>query len=400
VARYQVAVEDGVGGSGTAGGLLNRQNEKMKIYIQEHKTIASFLIFSLIASLYLPSRVDGLLTILAFPVLYAYKDKFIIDSNLQKLAVLFFIFLLFFTLTSQNILFSSVSFGRVVRGMVFFLIAQLFFLVSDDDINYMPHSVLLFLAINSNFFFRKQHIIANEFFYGYHNHPNVQAFALCFFLILSLLLWSMAKDHKIRIINSINIFSALLLLFIANSRSVWFGVTAAGLAVIALNPAFNIKRKVLLFSGIACAGLSWLILFSKKSSGLAGRDVLWKILIDETYSNHPLLGYGLNSNKYILRKFTDIGGMAHNSMVELYSSTGIVGTIIFLSGSTFILFRIINTFWMKADLRISIYLFGLLTFIFISFFDMKLFDYTFMATIFLFLGFFVVAPSAESVGSQ
>ena len=372
----------------------------MKIYIQEHKTIASFLIFSLIASLYLPSRVDGLLTILAFPVLYAYKDKFIIDSNLQKLAVLFFIFLLFFTLTSQNILFSSVSFGRVVRGMVFFLIAQLFFLVSDDDINYMPHSVLLFLAINSNFFFRKQHIIANEFFYGYHNHPNVQAFALCFFLILSLLLWSMAKDHKIRIINSINIFSALLLLFIANSRSVWFGVTAAGLAVIALNPAFNIKRKVLLFSGIACAGLSWLILFSKKSSGLAGRDVLWKILIDETYSNHPLLGYGLNSNKYILRKFTDIGGMAHNSMVELYSSTGIVGTIIFLSGSTFILFRIINTFWMKADLRISIYLFGLLTFIFISFFDMKLFDYTFMATIFLFLGFFVVAPSAESVGSQ
>lgn len=370
----------------------------MKISIQEHKTIASFLIFSLIASIYLPTRLDGLMTILALPVLYVYKDKFVIERDLKWLAVIFFFFLLFFTLSSQNIALSSVSFGRVVRGMVFFLIAQLFLLVSDDDVNYLPHSLLLFLTINSNFFFRKPHIIGNEYFYGYHNHPNVQAFALCFFLILSLLLWSRAKDHKIRIINSINIFSALLLLFIANSRSVWFGITTAGLAVIALNPAFNIKRKLILFSGVAVVGVSWFVFFSKKSSGLAGRDVLWKILATETYANHPLLGYGLNSNKYILSKFTDIGRMSHNSLVELYSSTGIVGTIIFLSGSALILFRIINIFWMKADLRISVYLLGLLTFIFISFFDMKLFDYTFMATIFLFLGFVVVAPSAESVG--
>lgn len=368
----------------------------MLIYIKEHKTIASFLIFSLIASIYLPGRVDGLLTILALPVLYAYKDKFVIERDLKLLAVIFFFFLLFFTLSSQNIALSSISFGRVVRGMVFFLIAQLFLLVSDDDINYLPHSLFLFFAINTNFLFKKQHIIANEYFYGYHKHPNVQAFALCFFLILSLLLWSWAKDHKIKIINGINIFSALLLLFIANSRSVWFGLTAAGLAVIALNPAFNIKRKLILFSGVAGVGLSWFVFFSKKSSGLAGRNVLWEILIDETYTNHPFFGYGLNSNKYILNKFTDIGAMAHNSLVELYSSTGSVGTIIFLGGSAFILFRIIKLFWMKADLRMSSYLLGLLTFIFISFFDMKLFDYTFMATIFLFLGFLVVKNSQST----
>jgi O-antigen ligase len=101
-----------------------------------------------------------------------------------------------------------------------------------------------------------------------------------------------------------------------------------------------------------------------------------------------------------LSKFTDIGGMAHNSLVELYSSTGIVGSIIFISGSVFILFRIINIFWRKADLRMSVYLVGLLTFIFISFFDMKLFDYTFMATIFLFLGFLIAGFSVKSVGRR
>jgi O-antigen ligase len=372
----------------------------MKIYIQEHKTIASLLIFVLIASIYLPSRVDGLLTILALPVLYAYKDKFVIERDLQRLAVIFFFFLLFFTLSSQNIFLSTASLGRVLRGMVFFLIAQLFLLVSDKEINYLPHSLLLFLAININFLFKREHIIPGEYFYGYHNHPNVEAFSLCFFLILALILWSMAKDSKVKIINSINVVSALLLLFIANSRSVWFGITAAGLAVIALSPTFNLKRKLVLFSGVAGVGLSWIIFFSKKSSGLAGRDVLWKILATETYTNHPFFGYGLNSNKYILSKFTDIGGMAHNSLVELYSSTGIVGSIIFISGSVFILFRIINIFWRKADLRMSVYLVGLLTFIFISFFDMKLFDYTFMATIFLFLGFLIAGFSVKSVGRR
>lgn len=376
----------------------NGASEKMKIYIQEHKTIASLLIFVLIASIYLPSRVDGLLTILALPVLYAYKDKFVIERDLKRLAVIFFFFLLFFTLTSQNIFLSTASLGRVVRGMVFFLIAQLFLLISDEEVNYLPHSLLLFLAINSNFLFKREHIIPGEYFYGYHNHPNVQAFALCFYLILSLMLLTRARDNKTKIINLLNLFSVLFLLFIANSRSVWFGITAAGLAVIALNPTFNIKRKLILFSGVAGVGLSWIIFFSKKSSGLAGRDVLWKILATETYTNHPLLGYGLNSNKYILSKFTDIGRMSHNGIVELYSSTGIVGTLIFLSGSVFTLFRITQIYRMKANLRISVYLLGLLTFIFISFFDMKLFDYTFMATIFLFLGFLVVAPSAESVG--
>lgn len=367
----------------------------MKIYIQEHKIIASFFIFSLILSIYLPAKIDGLMTILALPVLYAYKNNFVIDEYLKKLAVIFFLFLLIFTITSQDIILSSVSFFRVLRGVVFFFIAQLFLLIDDDCISYLPHSVLLFFAINSNFLFKKQHIIANEIFYGYYSHPNTQAFSICFFLVLSLILFGLTKDNKIKIINLINIASALLLLFVANSRSAWFGITAAGLAVIALNPAFNIKRKIILFSGVACVGLSWLVFFSKKSTGLAGRDVLWKILVNETYTNHPLLGYGLNSNKYILSKFTDIGNMSHNSIVELYSSTGILGAIIFISSCIFLLLLIIKIFLKKADFQLTVYLFGLLTFVFISFFDMKLFDYTFMATIFLFLGFLFLTPQRQ-----
>ena len=372
----------------------------MKSYIEKHKLIASFYIFFLITTIYLPTRLDGLMTILAFPALYAYRDKFIIERDLKRLAIVFLLFLFIFTITSQNLILSSVSFGRVFRGMLIFLIAQLFLLVSDKNINYLPHSILLFFVININFLFKKQHIIANEYFYGYHNHPNMQAFTLCFFMILSLLLLTMTKDRKIKLINSINIVSALFLLFIANSRSVWFGITAAGLAVIALNPAFNVKRKLLLFSGVAGAGLSWLFFFSKKPTGLSGRDDLWEILIAETYKNHPLLGYGLNSNKYILNKFTDLGNMSHNCIVELYSSTGIFGTVIFLGISTFLLFRVIKIYWMHADYHLSVYLFGLLTFIFISFFDMKLFDYTFMATIFLFLGLITFSPSANFVDKE
>jgi O-antigen ligase len=371
----------------------------MKIYIEKFKLIVSFLVFLLIVSIYLPTHMDGIMTILALPVLYAYKDNFTIDHDMKRLAVIFFIFLLIFTITSQDIILSSVSFGRVLRGMVFFLIAQLFFMVSDENTNYLPHSVLLFAAINSNFLFKKQHIIANEYYYGYHNHPNVQAFSLCFFLILSFLIIVMAKDRKVKLINSINIISALFLLFIANSRSAWFGITAAGLAVIALHPAFNIKRKLILFSTVACVGLSWFLFFSKKSSGLAGRDVLWKILTKETYANHPLLGYGLNSNKHILSKFTDISSMSHNSIVELYSSTGFLGTIIFVAAGIFLLFRIMEIYWQAADFRISVYLFGLLTFISISLFDMRLFDYTFMATFFLFLGFIASASSASGLFS-
>jgi O-antigen ligase len=112
------------------------------------------------------------------------------------------------------------------------------------------------------------------------------------------------------------------------------------------------------------------------------------------------MGYGLNSNKYILNKFTDLGNISHNSIVELYSSTGIFGTIIFIGASTFLLFRIMKIYWMHADARLSVYLFGLSTFIFISFFDMKLFDYAFMATVFLFLGFIASRHSENSVGRE
>ena len=374
------------------------QRSRMKIYIQEHKEIASFFLFSLIVSIYLPTNLDGLMTLLVLPVLHAYKDEFIIDRDFKRLAIIFLIFLFIFTITSQNIILSSVSFGRVLRGMLFFLIAQLFLLVNDEDINFLPHSTLLFFAINSNFLFKKQHIIANEYFYGYHDHPNMQSFSLCFFLILSLLLLAVTKNNRVKLLNSINIVSALFLLVIANSRSVWFGITAAGLTVIALNPSFNIKRKLILFSGVAGGGLSWLVFFSKKSTGLAGRDVLWGILVNETYTNHPLLGYGLNSNKYILSKFTDIGHMSHNSIVELYSSSGMIGAIIFISASIFLLCHIVRIYRINADFPISVYFFGLLTFIFISFFDMKLFDYTFMATFFLFLGF--LASSAPSAASE
>lgn len=370
----------------------------LKEKIEKYPEFLSLFLLVSIAALYLPTHVDGAMTIISIPLIYLFKDKIVIDRNLKLILLSFLLYLIFFTIFSQYILQSSVALARILRGMLFFAFAQLLVYFIFRTKRFIYHSIFLFIFVAASFFFKKPHIFGNGFFWGYHAHPNTQAFALCFFMILAALLFLQTCETASRVINGLTILVGLVLLYITNSRSVWFGMIVGGVVLLVFANRLSLRSKAI-FSSLAVAGGGVLLfLVSKKPPGVTGRDSLWNILIEQTKANHPFFGYGLNTNKLILQKF-DLGiNMSHNSLIEVYSSTGIIGLIAFLVICFFVFLCIYKK---KAESDSSIYRFGLYgfsTFLAISLFDIKLFDYTFMATIFIFLGFIYLKPSINFYG--
>lgn len=357
--------------------------DRIKVFSEKRPLIVSLFLFTIIATIHIPTSIDNLLVLISLPLLIVYRNKIFVDEKYKTIAYCLFLYLFIFTILSVDISHSASSLFNIARGFLFLALVQIFLYFYKKSNNSVLHSYIVFAAVNINYFFVQPHIVANASYFGYHIHPNKQAFSLCFFIVLSSFLLVHAKSIYARYVNIATILSALVLLYFSNSRSVWLGLVSGLFVILLFNKKISMKKKLFFAIAPLMIGFLFVVVLNKKPQTLSDRDILWQTLIEQTNQNHPLLGYGLNTSRTVLEDFPNLAFTAHNSLVEVYVSSGIIGAILFVL--LFLAF-FVKYFGNIYSNEFNVGAFGFVIFTTISLFDMTVFHYTFMATIFTFLG--------------
>jgi O-antigen ligase len=382
--------------------MTNLKTEEIKTRLAQHKEVVSVLLLVLIASIHFPLRIHSPLFFLLCPLLFFYKEEVIAKKEFRILFYFFCSYLFIFTVLSQNISKSLVADFKVLKGIFLFPFAGLFFFLLKDIKSVLPHSLLLFLTVSSSFFFVREHIVPEEIYFSYFNHPNIGGFSLFFLIGLALFFWSLSKTKVEKSLNCATAITGVVLIVIANSRSIWLGLMTFALSWLFLAKTISRRWKfLLLFSLILGAALLFLYGDSKKPlESLAIRRVIWATTYNDTLTAHPWVGFGLNTFKGSFDKISHLAVMPHNSLVEIFQSTGFLGL-----GMMTVLFIGLFSVFYKIYLRqrqgenapvVILSCAALIALLVISLFDFRFFDFKFMATLMVFMGLL----NAVDVGSE
>lgn len=368
------------------------KTEEMKALTAKHKEVVSVLLLVTISSIHLPFKTLSPLFWFLCPLLYLFKNELIAKKEFRFLFYFFCAYLLFFTLLSQNIIKSLVADFKVIKGFFFFPFAGLFFFFMKDIKTVLPHSIILFLLVNSSFLFINEHIVPNEIYFSYYDHPNIAGFSLFFLAVLALFLWTLSKTTAEKTLNCATVISAVVLIIISNSRSIWLGTIIFSLALLFLAKTLSCRLKFALLLFLIFCGVLLFLYFDSKNplESLSIRSVIWTTMYDKTVTHHPLVGFGFNTYKDFFQEIRDFGNMPHNSIMEIFQSSGFLGTGIFVVIMSYMFLTIYKIY--KCHLareRSSVVIIScsaLIALIVISLFDFRFFDYKFIATSMAFVG--------------
>lgn len=364
-----------------------------KIYydrLEGHRNLVSLLLLILLASIHLPWSLNTPFFIMLSPLLWFHRKEFYAVEGFRFSLICFCCYLFVFTIFSQSIEKSLVADVKVIKGLFFFFFAGLFYRLIKNIDGLRIHSLILLLLVGSNFFFEKEHIIANEYYFSYYGHPNIAGFSLFFFLVMAALLWSLSRDYLEKILNATTIVLGLLLIVIANSRSVWVGIFVFFLVTILLGKKFTSTHKYALVAITIVSTIVLFGLFDEKmaTSSMSIRSIVWSTVCNETLRSHPLVGFGLNTYKICFKNVLDLAVMPHNSVVEIFLSSGVIGvgimSVIFFK-LVIIGVRIYQQSEGDAQV-ISLACAALSGLLVVSFFDFRFFDFKFIASTMVFLG--------------
>ena len=372
--------------------MVGLKTEEIKELILKNEEVVSVLLLLTITSIHLPYKILSPLFFLLCPLLYLFKNELLAKKEFRFLFYFFCIYLLLFTLFSQNIMKSLVADFKVMKGIFFFSFAGLFFLFMKEIKSVLPHSIILFLLVNSSFLFINEHIVPNKIYFSYYNHPNTAGFSLFFFVILAIFLWALSKTTAEKTLNFATVLSGIVLIVISNSRSIWLGAIVFTLALVFLAKAISARLKfALLLFLIFCGALLFLYFDSKNPlESMAIRSVIWTTMYDKTVTHHPLVGFGFNTYKDFFQEIRSLGNMPHNSIMEIFQSSGFLGTGMFAVIMSYMLLTIYKIYKIQITReRSSVVIIScsaLIAFFVISLFDFRFFDYKFMATAMVFVG--------------
>lgn len=331
-------------------------------------------------------------TLLLLPALllaYLRRTEFRIDPELKRIAMLLLLYVVVFSLVSTDPSRSAKGAYDILRGLLVFVPAVWLGtrLATGQG---QPLALLIGLAFSLvNFAFPV--INGNQAFYGYHDNPNNVAVALTAHLFLLAALYPRSGEgyrtwHRLAF--AIALGSLLYLLVLANSRGSWLGVAAAFSWIVLLQP--NISRRIKLALVIAAVAgvLALVTLVDLKGFGygtVGARLVIWHGLWSLTVADHLWLGYGINYVKDLLTASGLPTLTAHNVLLELFVSTGLVGIAAFLA----IAYRL-AAFLLRQDYARGSVLYagvgGLAAFLVMGQFDLKFASFKFIAMLSCFLG--------------
>lgn len=331
-------------------------------------------------------------TVLLLPALlitWFQRTTFHITTELKRVAVLFALYVVTFSVISTDPARSAKGAYDILRGMLVFLPAVWIGTRLSMGSAQIP-ALFVSLAFSVvNFAFPV--FDGGQTFYGYYDNPNNVAVALTAHLFLVTMLFPLraAPYRTWRLLGFAVAFGSLLILLVlANSRGSWLGVAAAFSWIVLLQPHIPRRTKLALILAAGTAVLALVLMVDVKGFGygtVGARLVIWKGLWSLTITHHPWLGYGINYVKDLLVASGLPTLTAHNVLLEIFASTGIVGMAAFLA----LAYRLV-AFFLRQHYSRGPVLYagvgGLTAFLVMGQFDLKFASFKFIAMISCFLG--------------
>lgn len=377
----------------------NESYEVNPLTIRYQEFIFLFSGITLIA-LHLKGDIGDILGVLILPFLYLSRYEFNIDNRIYKVFILIALYILLFTIISENPKLSFKADVEIFRSFFIVFVGWQFCKRLEGTKLVWLMSIILFSAVFGNLFFAKTYgylLGGEQEFFSYHNVPNKSAFMYAFHLMIAGILFLCSKSSLEKIVNVSTIILCLYLVFLVNCRSVWVGLAASSLYFVWFSFKIGNTLKYIIISAISGIFVLISFFFNIKGIYLSYRDIIWRGLIEVTITNKPFFGFGINTNKGLLEtiQLDHLGVGAHNSFVEIFSSSGILG-VIFFSVIIFYLVKILVFSDHNLNRFYIIGFCGLICFVIISLFEMKFFSFHFFSTIWAFVGFCLYGISKQS----
>lgn len=331
-------------------------------------------------------------TVLLLPALllvYIQRASIRIEPELRRIGIMFMLYVFFFTVVSADPSRSAKGAYDIARGLLVFFPALW---LGMQLARAREKSIAMFVGlvfILANFAFAG--VYSGQKYYGFHDNPNNVAVTLTAYLFLLMAFcpcpradfgkWALPAFAA-------GICAALFLLILANSRGAWLGVAVAFSLVVMLLPGVARRLKLTLILAAAAGFLVLVLLADWKGFGyntVGARIEIWKGLLSLTVPDHIWLGYGINYIKHILMASGLPTLTAHNVLLELFVSTGIIGMMAFL----YIAYRL-TVFMLRQKYAQGAVLYagigGLAAFLVMGQFDLKFSSFNFIGMVSCFLG--------------
>lgn len=324
--------------------------------------------------------------LVAILILYTRRADFSVNSRLKIVCWLFIAYLIFFTLTSENIPRSIKGLYDMLRGILLFPVALLWVNELRSRARYNALFILVSMLIIGNLFFARP-----EGFYGYHPNPNNTGVTLWIFAIFAFFgmsftpRWSNFSQTGFYLINLLAGALSLYLILLTNARGVWLALVSGALIVLFAMPQLKKSQKLLLSATVSGIFLALFLFANFKGDSLSRRQEIWIGLFKHSVNDHLWLGYGLNVVKDVLSKYHIIEQTAHNIFLEIFASTGVIGLVIFMS----MLVWTIRLYWQQRYTKGPIFYLGIagLTGLFaMAMFDLKFSGFRLIGMAFFFAG--------------
>jgi len=347
------------------------------------------IMMTTVLALYMPGHLRTLPLLPALVYILLNRKAVHIDTSIKIWALLFVSYITIFTLLAENVFTAWKGMYDILRGCLYFFAGYFFGKKLQAERHY-PWLLLLLVVVLAGSFLHYQEAYEDgrnlSGFYGYHANANSSAFVVVAVLAFVLpVLFPPGKPATSLMTGAAGIGMGLILLYLANSRNSWIavflGLTALGVATLRNN------RTLLMVLGCIQIILLAVVLlyFNQKGFSMPVRLDTWARLIEITVTEHIWLGHGINNTKEILTNAGSAVLIAHNLFVDIFVSTGIIGTLIFTalcSGLALILAR--RNYRIATAFQIGMS--GLVMFGFISMFDLKFASLTLTGTFAFFTG--------------
>lgn len=358
------------------------------------------IMMTTVLALYMPGHLRTVPLIPALIYILLNRKEVEVDVSIKTWAILFISYVAIFTLLAENPTTAWKGVYDIIRGCLYFFTGYFFGIKLQSEKHYPWLLLIVAVVLAGNFLDYHEASVSDILhggFYGYHPNPNSSAFVVVVLLAFVLPALFLSKKPATSLLTGmVGIGMGLILLYYANSRSAWVAVFI-GLTALGITTLRN-KRTLLLALGFAEVILLAVVLlyFNQKGFSIPVRLDTWIRLIEITANEHIWLGYGINNTKEVLANAGMTVLLAHNLLVDIFTSTGIIGTLIFIAlciRLVLILARINNTVSIAFQVGLS----GLTMFFFISMFDLKFASLTLIGTFAFFSGV-IYSQSAKTEG--
>lgn len=358
-------------------------------FLPNSDTVKLVGLASPVFGLYLPIEGLSTLLLLAILVLVRERQKIVVGPGLRFVFYLFIVYLVLFCASAGQEGWRSSLKGSydILRGLVFFPLGLLLARQLDDRDRALLFSATAAIIVFGNFIFDRGD------YFGYQPNPNSVAIAVFFQMLLCIAAYPRAWGRSqgggavqwlAPSLTVMALIGGVYLLSVAHSRGVWLGAGCAALFVIVFGMVSQ-RLRLVFGTTVVIALVVQLYFGNYKGFGFGLRDQIWSLLLEKTITERPWLGFGINSVKKLMLENGFSFTSAHNILIEIFVSSGLVG----LAAMATIMLLLIREFrrwrYRQTPLR-WIALAGLIAFAVIGLVDLQFASYRFIATISLLLG--------------